>query len=108
MIRRHDIKRWCEIVAREFRPHKIILFGSYAHGAPTEDSDVDLLVVMPLKRGQREARQAAAIRQRVRAPFPMDVLVRSPRHIARRLARGDSFITDILRHGRLMYEGGRA
>ena len=108
MIHRREIKKWCDTVAREFLPQKIILFGSYANGVPTEDSDVDLLVVMPLKRGQREARQAAAIRQRVRAPFPMDVLVRSPRHIARRLARGDSFITDILRHGRLMYEGERA
>lgn len=108
MIHRRDIKTWCETVAREFRPEKIILFGSHAYGTPTEDSDVDLLVVMPLERGQRGVRQAAAIRQRVRAPFPMDVLVRSPRQIARRLAQGDSFMSDILRHGRLMYEGEHA
>lgn len=28
-------------------PEKIILFGSYAYGTPTKDSDVDLLVIMP-------------------------------------------------------------
>jgi len=78
MIQRQDIKKWCEIVACEFRPEQIILFGSYAHGNPTEDSDVDVLVVMPLARGYRDVRQAAAIRERVPAPFPMDVIVRSP------------------------------
>jgi predicted nucleotidyltransferase len=108
MIQRREIKSWCERVAQEIRPDKIVLFGSYARGTPTEDSDVDVLVVMPLPRGQRDVRQAAAIRERVRASFPMDVIVRSPRQIARRLAQGDGFIADILRHGRLMYEGQHA
>jgi len=105
MIRRQHIEEWCDTVGREFQPDRIILFGSYAHGTPTEDSDVDVLVVMRLGRGQRDVRQAAAIRDRVRAPFPMDVIVRSPQQIARRLAQGDGFVADVLRHGRLMYEG---
>ena len=108
MIQRQDIKKWCEAVACEFRPEQIILFGSHASGTPTEDSDVDVLVVMPLARGRREVQQAAAIRKRVPAPFPMDVLVRSPRQIARRLALGDGFITGVLRDGQMMYEGKHA
>lgn len=104
MIQRSEIKKWCESVACEFRPQKIVLFGSYASGKPTPDSDVDVLIVMPLARGQRDVRQAAAIRDRVRAPFPMDVIVRSPRQIEQRLAQGDGFIRDIFRHGELMYE----
>ena len=108
MIRSQDITNWCENVAREFRPEQIFLFGSYAHGTPNEDSDVDILVVMALPRGRREVRQAATIRERVQASFPMDVIVRSPQQVARRLARGDGFIADILRHGRLMYEGKHA
>lgn len=108
MIRQRDINAWCRKVAREFRPEKIILFGSCARGTFTKDSDVDVLVVMPLARGQRDVRQAAAIRERVRAPFPMDVLVRSPKQIGQRLAGGDGFIADIMRHGRLMYEGKHA
>ena len=71
MIRNREIKRWCQRVAREFRPEKIVLFGSYVRGTPTEDSDVDVLVVMPLTRGQRDVRQAVAIRERVRAALPM-------------------------------------
>jgi uncharacterized protein len=104
MIQRRDIKRWCDRVVREFRPERIIMFGSYAHGTATDDSDVDMLVVMALGPGQRDVRQAAAIRDRVRAPFPMDVIVRSPADIARRAALGDGFISDILRNGKLMYE----
>ena len=104
MIPRRDIKAWCEIVARQFQPERIVLFGSYARGTATEDSDVDVLVVMRLPRGRRDVRQAAAIRDRVRAPFPMDLIVRSPQQIASRLAQGDGFIADVLRRGRLMYE----
>ena len=108
MIQRREIKRWCERVAREFRPQKIVLFGSYAWGSPSEDSDVDVLVVMPLLHGKRGVHQAAAIRESVSAPFPMDVIVQSPRQIARRLAQGDGFIAEVLRRGRLMYEGQHA
>ena len=104
MIQRRDIKEWCETVAREFRPDRIVLFGSYARGTPNPDSDVDVLVVMRLPRGRRDVRQAAAIRDRIPAPFPMDLIVRSPEQIARRLAQGDGFVADVLRHGRLMYE----
>ena len=28
-----------------YSPQKIILFGSLAHGTPTKDSDVDLLII---------------------------------------------------------------
>ena len=34
-------------IVSEVHPEKIILFGSYAYGTPTKDSDVDLLVIMP-------------------------------------------------------------
>ena len=104
MIQHRDIKEWCETVAREFRPERIVLFGSCARGTPTADSDVDVLVVMRLPRGRRDVRQAAAIRDRIPAPFPMDLIVRSPDQIARRLAQGDGFVAEVLRHGRLMYE----
>jgi predicted nucleotidyltransferase len=108
VIQRRDIKKWCDMVAFEFRPEQIIVFGSYACGTPTEESDVDVLVVMPLARGHRDVQQAAAIRARVPAPFPMDVIVRSPREIARRLALGDGFIAGVLRQGQTMYEGKHA
>ena len=108
MVQLGDINAWCRKVVREFRPDRIVLFGSFADGTPTDDSDVDMLIIMPLARGQRDVRMAAAIRQRVQARFPMDVIVRSPRQIAKRLADGDGFIAGILRDGRLLYENKHA
>jgi predicted nucleotidyltransferase len=108
MVQLGDINAWCRKVVREFRPDRIVLFGSFADGTPTDDSDVDMLIIMPLARGQRDVRMAAAIRQRVQAGFPMDVIVRSPRQITKRLAEGDGFIAGILRDGRLLYENKHA
>jgi len=34
-----------EKIKKEYQPKKVILFGSYAYGEPTEDSDLDILIV---------------------------------------------------------------
>jgi len=47
--RRGQIAHLCEIIAREFQPEKIILFGSWAYGTPDAESDIDLLIVMPFE-----------------------------------------------------------
>ena len=49
MIEMDRIESFSNRIAQEFRPERIILFGSYAYGEPTEDSDVDLLVIMPFR-----------------------------------------------------------
>ena len=97
-----EIKQLCEKIADEFRPEKIILFGSHAYGKPEWDSDVDLLIIMPFK--GRPHRQAVNIRTRIEAPMSLDLLVRTPQEISRRLAMGDSFIREILERGKVVYE----
>lgn len=49
-----DIQKLVDQIVARFRPRKIILFGSYASGHPTADSDVDLLAVVPHPPGWRE------------------------------------------------------
>jgi predicted nucleotidyltransferase len=100
------IRSFSRHVAREFRPHKIILFGSYAYGRPTEASDVDLLVSMP-HRGSA-VRQAVKIEMKVHAPFPLDLLVRTPERLRRRVALGDWFLQEVLQKGRVLYEAADA
>ena len=95
------IRRYARAVAERFRPDKIVLFGSHAYGTPHADSDVDLLVVMPA-RNQHD--QAVRIRWEVPAPFPMDLLVRTPQNVRRRLADGDSFLREVLSRGKILYE----
>jgi predicted nucleotidyltransferase len=49
MVAMNAITEFSRRVAEEFSPEKIILFGSHAYGTPTEDSDVDLLVILPFE-----------------------------------------------------------
>lgn len=107
MVSMSDIKRYCDEIAAAFKPKSIILSGSHANGQPHEDSDVDVLVVMPKSR--RMGRHAAAkIRMKVRADFSVDMLVRDERDVSRRVKDKDLFMLDVTEKGRVMYEAVHA
>ena len=99
------IRRYARAIANEFQPDKIVLFGSHAYGTPDEASDVDLLVVMPAR---NQHAQAVRIRWRLAAPFPLDLIVRTPHEVAWRLAEGESFLTTIMSQGKVLYEKDHA
>lgn len=107
MVSMQDIKRYCDAIAAAFKPEKIILFGSYAYGEPNEDSDVDVLVVMPKSR-RMGRRPSLKIRQKVDADFPVDILVRDPADLARRVVDRESFFLDVTEKGRVMYEASHS
>ena len=102
MVSMTDITHYCDAIAAAFQPQRIILFGSHACGRPNEDSDVDVLVVM------RDAHclgrhPSATIRLKVRADFPVDMLVRDEREVARRVKDQDLFMLDVTEKGKVMY-----
>jgi predicted nucleotidyltransferase len=97
------IRRYARQVAERFHPHEIILFGSYAYGTPHEGSDVDLLVVMPTT---NEVCQAVRIRMALAAPFPMDLLVRTPEKLRQRIEEGNWFLREITEKGKVLYASG--
>lgn len=107
MIPMRDIKRYCDAIAAAFKPRKIILFGSYAYGTPTQDSDVDVMVVMPKKR-RADMRMAEKIYMSITADFPVDVMVRGESDVERRLRDRDMFITQLMNEGKVMYEAVNA
>ncbi len=102
MVAMKDIEAFAASVAREFSPERIILFGSWATGRTTRDSDVDLLIVMP--HAGKSWEMATAIRTRVHPKFPLDLLVRSPRQLQDRLAMDDPFLKEITERGKVLYE----
>ena len=95
------IRRYVQEIVDKFHPDKIFLFGSYAYGSPTPDSDVDLLVVMPAR---NEIDQAGRIDEATEAPFFLDLIVRTPEKFQRRLRWGDWFLREIASHGKVMYD----
>lgn len=102
MTTHKQIKDFVWRLAREFKPWKIILFGSYAYGRPGPDSDVDVLVVMPLDGNPVD--KSVEMRLKLRPRFPLDLLIRTPAKVRERLAMGDDFIRDIFEKGEVLYE----
>src|SRR5438270_9210567 len=99
------IRRFARQIAERFRPEKIILFGSRAYGTPHEDSDVDLLVVMPCRNTIDQARR---IDRAFDPPFPLDLIVRTPYAMSWRLKEGDSFLREVVTRGKVLYEAADA
>jgi len=92
-------------IGREFRPDRVILFGSHARGAAGSDSDVDLLVILPFE--GKAPYKSAEIRMKARATFPVDLIVRTPDKVLERLEMGDCFMREILEEGKVLYEADR-
>ncbi len=83
-----QIQAFTRRVGEEFSPQRVILFGSYAYGQATPDSDVDLLVITPSEGSS--VKKSVEIRFKLRPSFPMDLLVRTPEKVRERLEMGDA------------------
>ena len=96
------IARLCQQIVSNFGPQKVILFGSYANGVPTQDSDIDLLVIMPYSGNELE--KMVEIRRKLDSSMPIDVLVKTPGLIEEKIGLGDFFIAEIIEKGKVIYE----
>jgi predicted nucleotidyltransferase len=77
LVDEQEFRAIIDRLVRELRPEKIILFGSYAYGTPTPDSDVDLLIIMETDAPRKE-RHWAVSRLLIPRQFPVDILVKTP------------------------------
>jgi len=89
-------------IAEKFKLIKVILFGSYAYGTPRRESDVDLLVIM--ESSLKENALSLAIRKAIDYHFGLDLIVKTPRSLAKRIELGDFFLKEILQRGKVLYE----
>ncbi len=91
-------------IVSELKPEKIILFGSYAYGKPTPDSDVDLLVIM--KTHAKEIDRFVAVSNLLYPrEFPVDIIVKTPKEVEAEMKKtGNFFMREILTKGKVIYE----
>lgn len=101
MVAVRDIRTFCRRLVVEYRPRRVVLFGSYAKGKARPDSDVDLLVVMGFKGSG--VGKAAEIVRRLSPSFAVDLVVRTPADVDRRVAMNDCFMKEATK-GKLLYE----
>ena len=89
-----------ERLKREYNAEKVILFGSYARGEETIDSDVDILVVAPTKERMidRMASVSRIIRN-LRNGLPISPIVLTCEEFRRKLEEGDAFIRTVVEEG---------
>lgn len=102
MVAMNKIEEFGRQIGRKFGAERVVLFGSYAQGYATEDSDVDLLVIIPFE--GRSVEQSVKIRMELRPKFPVDLIVRTPQKVRQRVEMGDTFMQEILQKGKVLYE----
>jgi predicted nucleotidyltransferase len=102
VISADQIIAFVDRIVAGFKPCRIVLFGSYACGSPTPDSDVDLLIT---RRRWSMSPLTAAGKMRVQlgVPFPLDLIVRSEADVRRRIAGGDDFLREVQETGITLY-----
>jgi uncharacterized protein len=99
------IDRMVRRIVKKFQPEQVILFGSHARGEAGPDSDVDLLVVMPVEGDLREKR--LEIRLALREYHgPLDVILTTPERFAWRKDVVGTIEYPAAREGKVLY--GRA
>ena len=96
-----ELQKAITLLARQFQPEKVILFGSWAYGKPNQDSDVDLCVIKNTTDTRSLAREIDS--SLFPRPFPIDLLVMTPKQVNDRLAINDYFVTEIVQKGKLLY-----
>ena len=103
MIRADVLKQMVQRIAAAFHAEKIILFGSYASGEATDDSDVDLLVVVSHSDDKPAQRAMRAYRCLRGLMVPTDILVKTPAEVDRFHPVHASLESEILERGRVLY-----
>jgi len=101
MKNQKEIRKIVEQIVKNYRPEKIILFGSFAYGNPGIASDIDLLIIKKTKK--RKVDRIKDVLMKVESDFPIEPLVYSPEELQKRLNLGDFFFQDITKNGKVLY-----
>lgn len=103
------IREIVEKIKQEYSPEKIILFGSYAYGNPTEESDIDLLIIKNTKerivdRMVRIYKIVGTIKnEEIKYNIDLSPFVVTPKELKQRLEIGDHFFKEIILKGEVLY-----
>ncbi|MDP8237794.1 MAG: nucleotidyltransferase domain-containing protein [Candidatus Hatepunaea meridiana] len=107
-MKKQELKNILNIITdklrKDYHPEKIILYGSYAYGEPTEHSDIDLFIIKDTDKDWLdrfvEVKRLVYNRDRY---IPISPLVYTPEEVKDRLEWGDAFIKEILKKGEVLY-----
>ncbi len=103
MVTMDQIEELVRRIGREFHPERIVLFGSYAQGTVTKDSDIDLLVVAKTDLAPRQ--RYCAVRHLIAdVPASFDIIVKTPEEYNRWRSVVNHIVYFADKYGRVLYE----
>jgi predicted nucleotidyltransferase len=98
-----EIKKITKEIVKNYKPEKIILFGSATQGKFDQNSDLDFFIIKDTKKRwvDRLTEVYGYIRNR---SLPVDIIVYTPQQTQNRLEIGDPFVKEIMNKGKILYE----
>lgn len=105
MITQEQINEIADRIVEKFKPQKIILFGSYANGTPTDESDLDLMII---KDSDLASRQQNRTVRKILSDLgvPVDVIVKTPDEFQTYKDIIGTIIYPANKFGKVIYESG--
>ena len=97
-----ELQRILEVIEKEYRPEKIVLFGSLAEGGVHEWSDIDLLIVKETPK--RPIERTLELFKLIRPKVGVDLFIYTPDEYEMLLKEKFSFLLTILKTGKTVYE----
>lgn len=99
-----EAEKLAEIIVKNYRPEKIILYGSAASGKVHKDSDLDFCIIkesdLPMRKRIWEVYKSM---REWRHVLPFEPVVFTPQEFIRKKNNADYFVREILKHGKILY-----
>jgi len=102
---KRQIQQMVKRIVKQFHPDKIILFGSHARDGAGLDSDVDLLIVMPVD-GSKRAKQLEIRAALHNVHVPKDIIISTPEEFQWRKEVVGTIERPAAREGKILYARG--
>jgi predicted nucleotidyltransferase len=103
MIETRQINDIVNRIALNYNPEKIILFGSYAHGDYTDNSDLDFILVKETN-APKHKRGLEVRRLFYGLTIPMDFKIYTSSEFNNELSNQYSFLSSAIKGSKLLYE----
>ena len=102
-----EAKKLADIIVKNYKPEKIILYGSAASGNVHQDSDLDFCIIkksrLPMRKRIYDVYTAL---DNYDYAYAFEPVVFTPREMEERKKQGDYFVREILKYGKVIYSYG--
>ena len=97
-----EYKRILAIIKKEYKPEKVIIFGSFSEKRIHEWSDIDMLIIKQTK--ARPVDRCVKLCRLVKPKVGIDMFIYTPEEYGRLINEKSSFLLNIIKKGKVVFE----